>query len=209
MLRFLKRHKELRWLGMFIIVSAAYFSLEFLGLRHHPVHTAIDDAIPFIPAFIIPYVMWYFYIPGMMIIMCFKDKKVFRRQVATLFIGAFICIAIFAIYPTMIEFRPDASGDGFFLALCRLVFANDKPYNVLPSLHCYETTAIHLASFGGAAGYKNRKLRAASAITAVLICLSTLFVKQHSALDFISGCLLAVIIYAAVMQYENKTKQNR
>ena len=209
MLRFLKRHKELLWFGMFIVVSAAYFFLQFLGLRHHPVHTSIDDAIPFIPAFIIPYVTWYFYIPGMMLIMCFKDKKVFRRQVATLFIGTFICIAIFVMFPTMIEFRPDASGDGFFLALCRLIFANDKPYNVLPSLHCYETTAIHLASFGGGVGRRHKKLRAASAITAVLICLSTVFVKQHSALDLISGCLLAVIVYAAVMLYENKTKRDK
>ena len=150
-MRFLKRHKELLWFGLFAVVSAAYFSLQFLGLRHHLIHTPVDDVIPFVPAFIIPYVLWYFYVPGMMLFMCFKDREVFMRQVATLFTGAFICITVFALYPTRIDFRPDASGGGLLLALCRLIYANDQPYNVLPSLHCYEATAIHLASFGGGA----------------------------------------------------------
>ena len=119
-MRFLKRHKELLWFGLFAVVSAAYFSLQFLGLRHHLIHTPVDDVIPFVPAFIIPYVLWYFYVPGMMLFMCFKDREVFMRQVATLFTGAFICIAVFALYPTRIDFRPDASGDGLLLALCRL-----------------------------------------------------------------------------------------
>ena len=139
-MRFLKRHKELLWFGLFAVVSAAYFSLQFLGLRHHLIHTPVDDVIPFVPAFIIPYVLWYFYVPGMMLFMCFKDREVFMRQVATLFTGAFICIAVFALYPTRIDFRPDASGDGLLLALCRLIYANDQPYNVLPSLHCYDTS---------------------------------------------------------------------
>ena len=93
-MRFLKRHKELLWFGLFAVVSAAYFSLQFLGLRHHLIHTPVDDVIPFVPAFIIPYVLWYFYVPGMMLFMCFKDREVFMRQVATLFTGAFICIAV-------------------------------------------------------------------------------------------------------------------
>ena len=90
------------------------------------------------------------------------------------------------------------------LALCRLIYANDQPYNVLPSLHCYEATAIHLASFGGAAGRRYTGLRAASAVIAVLICLSTLFVKQHSVLDLLSGCLLAGLVYAAVVFLRNR-----
>ena len=146
-MQFLKRHKELLWFGLFAVVSAAYFSLQFLGLRHHLIHTPVDDVIPFVPAFIIPYVLWYFYVPGMMLFMCFKDREVFMRQVATLFTGAFICIAVFALYPTRIYFRPDASGDGLLLTLCRLVYANDQPYNVLPSLHCYEALVLHLATF--------------------------------------------------------------
>ena len=87
---------------------------------------------------------------------------------------------------------------------CRLIYANDQPYNVLPSLHCYEATAIHLASFGGAAGRRYKGLRAASAVIAVLICLSTLFVKQHSVLDLVSGCLLAGLVYAAVVYLKNR-----
>ena len=47
-------------------------------------------------------------------------------------------------------------------------------------------------------------MRAASAVIAVLICLSTLFVKQHSVLDLVSGCLLAGLVYAAVVYLKNR-----
>ena len=143
-----------------------------------------------------------------MLFMCFKDREVFMRQVATLFTGAFICITVFALYPTRIDFRPDASGDGLLLALCRLIYANDQPYNVLPSLHCYEALVMHLATFRMPPLRARKRLRLASAVLVILICLSTLLVKQHSAADLIAGCALAVAAHSLTTYLFSKRRSH-
>ena len=172
-----------------------YFATQFMGLEYHNIHTALDDKIPFLPVFIIPYIIWYVYVPAPMIYMNFKNRKAFIRQMATLFTGAYICLIIFVLFPTSIDFRPETEGDGILLVLCRMIYANDRPVNVFPSLHCYEATAMHLATFTGEFGGKHPAMRAASGIMMVLICLSTVFAKQHSVLDLAAGCTLAVIVH--------------
>ena len=80
-------------------------------------------------------------------------------------------------------------------ALCRLIYANDAPVNVFPSLHCYEALVMHLATFRMPPLRARKRLRLASAVLVILICLSTLLVKQHSVADLIAGCTLAVVMY--------------
>ncbi len=80
-------------------------------------------------------------------------------------------------------------------ALCRLIYANDAPVNVFPSLHCYEALVMHLATFRMPPLRARKRLRLASAVLVILICLSTLLVKQHSVADLVAGCTLAVVMY--------------
>lgn len=126
---------------------------------------------------------------------CFRARDVFYRQVAALFSGAFICAAVFVLYPTCVDFRPSAEGSGLFSALCRLIYANDAPVNVFPSLHCYEALVMHLATFRNPPLRAHKRLRLASFALVVLICLSTLLVRQHSVADLVAGCTLAVVMY--------------
>ena len=62
---------------------------------------------------------------------------------------------------------------------------------------------MHVAGALGAAAAVFRtdglkKYRAASVITAVLICASTVFIKQHSLLDVFGGIAVWLISYIAV-----------
>ena len=109
------------------------------------------------------YILWYFYVPGCMLWACFRAKDVFYQQVAALFSGAFVCAAVFVLYPTCVDFRPSAAGPGLARALCRLIYANDAPVNVFPSLHCYEALVMHLATFRVPPLCARRRLRLASA----------------------------------------------
>lgn len=191
-----QKYKHALFFLLFFVLSAFYFVSQHLGLRYHVVHFPLDDRLPFWPAFIVFYVLWYFYVPGCMLWACLCSKRVFFRQVAAVFSGAFLCAAIFVIYPTCIDFRPSADGNGFFLALCRLVYSKDAPVNVFPSLHCYEALAVHLATFRNPPLCKRKRLRMASCALVVLICLSTLLVKQHSVADLAAGCALAGLMYS-------------
>ena len=95
------------------------------------------------------------------------------------------------------DLRPELSGEGgLFTALCRIIYAHDKPLNVFPSMHCFEALTVHLTTFSGGLGKRHPALRAGSGVLAALICLSTVFIRQHSVLDGLAGCALAVVCSA-------------
>ena len=204
----LSKNRHVYWLLGLIALALAYFVTQHLGLRYHVVHLPLDDRIPFCPAFVVFYILWYFYVPGCMLWACFRARDVFYRQVAALFSGAFVCAAVFVLYPTCVDFRPSAAGPGLARALCRLIYANDAPVNVFPSLHCYEALVMHLATFRVPPLRAHKALRLASAVLVILICLSTLLVKQHSAADLIAGCALAVAAHSLTTYLFSKRRSH-
>lgn len=203
-----QKYRHALWFLLFGALSAFYFVSQHLGLRYHVVHLPLDDWLPFWPGFIVFYVLWYFYVPGCMLWACLRAKDVFCRQAAALFSGAFLCVAMFVLYPTCIDFRPAAEGAGVFRALCRLIYANDAPVNVFPSLHCYEALVLHLVTFRAPPLRAHKALRLASFALVVLICLSTLLIKQHSAADLIAGCALAVAAHSLTTYLFSKRRSH-
>ena len=204
----LSKNRHVYWLLGLIALALAYFVTQHLGLQYHVVHLPLDDRIPFCPAFVVFYILWYFYVPGCMLWACLRAKDVFCRQAAALFSGAFLCVAVFVLCPTCIDFRPAAEGAGVFRALCRLIYAHDAPVNVFPSLHCYEALVLHLVTFRAPPLRARKALRLVSFALVLLICLSTLFVKQHSAADLIAGCTLAVAAYSLTTYLFSKRRSH-
>ena len=204
----LSKNRHVYWLLGLIALALAYFATQHVGLRYHVVHLPLDDRIPFCPAFVVFYILWYFYVPGCMLWACLRAKDVFCRQAAALFSGAFLCVAMFVLYPTCIDFCPAAEGAGVFRALCRLIYAHDAPVNVFPSLHCYEALVLHLVTFRAPPLRAHKALRLASFALVVLICLSTLLIKQHSAADLIAGCALAVAAHSLTTYLFSKRRSH-
>lgn len=182
----------------FIPVRILYFLSQHLTVERTVIHASVDDIIPFVPVFIIPYFVWYAYVPLLMVWACFTDKLLFKKQCLKLFSGVFIGIAVFIVFPTAIDFRPTVEGSDIFSKMCAWIYSNDRPVNVLPSLHCYEACCIHMATFCGTSFSKKKIARIISAVIMVLICLSTVFVKQHSAVDLVCGCAMAVAVNSVV-----------
>lgn len=205
---FLRENRQIYLFALFLTVWLGYFLSSWQERERRMMHCALDDAIPFVPAFIIPYLMWYAYVPLMLAAVCFLDKKYFPRQCAAFFGGAWACIAVLIAFPTAVDFRPDAAGDGVFLWLCRFIFAADRPVNVFPSLHCYEALCVHLTAFSCPRLKKMTALRVASAAMTLFICLSTVFIKQHSALDLAAGCAAALIAALPVMVLNRRRPKN-
>ncbi len=204
--KFFRNNRQMYLLLCFLPLHLAFFLSQLLDLPYTVIHTALDDAIPFLPVFVLPYVAWYAYITLPLIYFCFRDKAMFFRLCRVLLPGMCIGNLLFLVAPTAIDFRPEAEGNGIFLALCRLIYANDNPVNVCPSLHCFEAAAIHLSVFHGSAYGTRKGLRWASGILVVLICLSTMFIKQHSVVDVVYGILLAVLLYGIVIALEKRRK---
>jgi membrane-associated phospholipid phosphatase len=205
---FCRRHTPLLlFIGQYAVRSTCYFLLQYLPVAHHVVRSAADNYIPFVPFFVVFYASWFVYAPSLALWADLRAPEIARRQLRLIVPGVAIGILVFLIWPTAIDLRPEVTGNDFFSAALRLIYAADRPYNAFPSLHCYEAVAVHLATFRGTAFGKKKALRAASAALCALICASTVLVKQHALPDLIAGVAMAVAGYALLVLWERRRRR--
>ena len=84
------------------------------------------------------------------------------------------------------------------------VYATDTPTNVLPSIHVFNSLGVCIAIWHSEALKKHRKIQYGAYLLAVLIILSTVFLKQHSVTDVIAAFALACVIYPFVYATQEK-----
>ena len=68
------------------------------------------------------------------------------------------------------------------------------PPNVCPSIHVSSTVAVYLTICHAASVRNKKPIRTLSWIVTILICLSTMFIKQHSLVDVLCGWILSLIL---------------
>lgn len=177
-----------------------FFTLENTDYKKTTIiHMPLDDMIPFCRFFIIPYLLWFLYMAFAIIFFFFYSRKEFIRYASFLIIGMTICLTIYAFFPSELELRPvDLNTSDIFGYLVSLIYKADTPTNVCPSIHCLNSFATHIAIRKCEFFKKRPALIWLSFILMVLICLSTLFLKQHSVYDVIGAALLSVILYILI-----------
>lgn len=194
------KYKHLLLLLYFPIYLAWFTFLEKTVTTHfHVIHMDIDDYIPFCEYFIVPYLLWFAYIAVVVVYMAFKDKKEFYKMCTFLFTGMTIFLIVSSVYPNGHMLRPTSfERDNIFTQLCAALYQTDTATNLFPSIHVYNSIGVHLAIVNSEKT-KNRKwIRLISGILMVSIILSTVFLKQHSMFDLITGVLLAAVMYLVV-----------
>ncbi|NMA58477.1 MAG: inositol phosphorylceramide synthase [Clostridium cochlearium] len=153
--------------------------------------TSIDNTIPFIKEFIIPYILWYPFIALSLLFICLKDLKVYYRTLITLNLCLLSCYLIYYFFQTTVP-RPAIYGNDIFSFLTLLVYKFDKPFNCFPSIH---VVTSYLMIKGINSIDCSKKIRHLVIFMSILIIVSTLFIKQHVILDVISAILLGDIIF--------------
>lgn len=180
------------------------FGLCFLYVeRFYPVsryismHCALDDLIPFCELFLIPYLFWFVYLTGSVIYTFFFDVRSFRREMYFVIVTYSVTILIYLLFPTCQLLRPEVfPRDNLFTRFIAHFYAFDTNTNVCPSLHVIGSIAA-LIGFWDSPHFSSRKWRIASAVAAALVCISTVFIKQHSILDVLAAlpiCLIAALL---------------
>lgn len=164
----------------------------------------IDRYIPFIPVFVIPYIIWYAFILGYLVYFCMKDTKVYFHTLITITIGELICFVIYIFFQTTVP-RPMLSGNDLITQLVQFIYTNDEPYNCFPSIHVLTTYVIMLASIH----IKGKHLVNTLILQGMgtLIILSTLFIKQHVLWDVIASIVMTSIIYLASFYFSTTMKR--
>lgn len=159
-------------------------------LPHHGVTIALDAEISLHPEWTVIYVAtFFFWMAGLVMIMRERKDKCFELF-AALNLSYIICFIIFIVYPTTME-RPTLTVNDYPSELLSVIWALDKPTNLFPSMHCLLSWLCFRASLR--CEKTNTFWKVFSFFAAVLICASTVLVKQHVVIDILGGIVFAEI----------------
>ena len=166
------------------------------NLPYHVIHISLDDKLPFIEYFIIPYLFWFLYVAAVFIYLFFqKNKKEFYQYCIFLFTGMTLFLIISTVYPNGHLLRPSSfERHNVFTFAVQILYQADTATNIFPSLHVFNSIAAHRAVANNAKLRRNLLIRGGSFLLMVSIILATMFLKQHSVLDVISGIMLGMLM---------------
>ena len=193
----------LGWVGYF----ALYFLTENLIPieKCHVIHCPLDDIIPFCEWFILPYVGWYALVVFSLGWFLLYDVDSFKKLQTYIIITQVVAMAVYILYPSCQNLRPaDFPRENLLTDCIAFLYAFDTNTGVCPSLHC--AYSIGIASVWLRRKETAKAWKAFVVLAVILICLSTMFIKQHSVVDFFAAlpvCLLAEILVFAVI-YKKK-----
>ena len=144
----------------------------------------------------IPYVFWYVLIVFSLGYFLLYNVDSFKRLQTFIIVTQVVAMAVYILFPNRQDLRPEVFPRDNFLTQCiGILYRFDTNTGVCPSLHVAYSIGIGsvwLKEKGANVWWKVFVM-----ISVVLICLSTMFIKQHSAADFFAAlpvCLLAECI---------------
>ena len=181
----------------FVIYMGLFGFLEIVPPKDvHLIHCALDDRIPNMAIFIYPYVSWFPYIVVCAVLAIKNlDDRQFKKAVLVLTTGMNIFLFISYVWPTGLDFRESIVYDLHTLSgnLLKFVQTVDTPKSVFPSMHVYVTLVLQYTL------EMQKKLVTAwgiwvGRVLAVLIVLSTMFTKQHSAVDVTAAIVMFAVL---------------
>lgn len=159
-------------------------------MPHYDFSIKLDSYIPFVSSFVVIYVLSYvLWIIGFLVF-AKESRSLCNEFFAAEFVCKTICLLCFVIIPTTMT-RANVPSGGVLNWLTNVVYSLDQPNNLFPSIHCMESWIC----FRGALRCKKVHPMYSKVwfVLAILICMSTVFVKQHVFVDIIGGIVVAEI----------------
>lgn len=154
--------------------------------------TALEEAIPFQPGWIVVYFGCFLFWGVNYILISRRGKELWFRFLTADLLAELICGLFFVFLPTT-NVRPEIIGSGLFYQLTAWLYQIDPAKNLFPSIHC-------MASWFCFIGVRaDRRIplwyKAFNCAFALAVCASTLFLKQHCIPDVLAGVALAEVCW--------------
>lgn len=189
---------------LFMVIYTVFYLncfsfLQSLNLSSHfIIRCHLDSLIPFCKYAIIPYSMWFLWIPFTLFFILLKGSRLdFWRLCLPLFLGMTIALILYYFFPNGLALRPHSvPGDDFFARAVQILYKVDPPCNVCPSIHVFNSVTICFA-YLRCDCFKlpgRRWMRPAATLLCLAIICSTMLLKQHSVIDVVLGIALALIL---------------
>ncbi len=198
MKEFLKKYRH-AWL---IFIYLPFYLLWFFLLEQHVtgnyyiIESPLDRHIPFNEYFIVPYLLWFPFIAISVLFFIFRDKTEYYRLCGVLISGMTVFLLVSTLFPNGLSLRPDLSTlgrDNLFLDLIAGLHKADTSTNVCPSIHVYNSLAVCFALLTSVHLKGKTLVKAGTLVLTVLICMSTVYLKQHSVIDVFWAAVLFLV----------------
>ena len=116
--------------GLYMLVFLSGF---FLLELHEPsdvhiIHCAVDDLIPFNEWFVLPYFLWYAWVPVFMLYFMIKDREAYLRLCFVMFAGATFCLFVYLLAPNGLNLRQEITSQNFCAQIVRFLRSVDPPH---------------------------------------------------------------------------------
>lgn len=162
----------------------------------HVIHMELDDVIPFVSVFCIPYFLWFGYVAVAFCYTYLHDKQEYLRSCAFLFTGMTVFLIVSTVYPNGHYMRSNVVlGSGIFDQMVRWLWSTDTATNLFPSIHVFNSIGAHIALTRCEQLRDNKPVRYGSFTLMCSIILATVFIKQHSVFDVMTALLMALVLY--------------
>lgn len=181
------------WLPFYLL---AFVLIEHLPQASYwPTQLPLDNAIPFCEWFVLFYCAWYPLLVAVGLYLLLRDVPAFRCYMAFLAVTFFASVLIWLLLPNGQDLRPQVfPRENFPTALVAALYRIDTNTNVFPSVHVVGSVGAALAMWDSPRLRAHPLLRWGVPVLAVLICVSTLFIKQHTILDVVSALALSLLV---------------
>jgi membrane-associated phospholipid phosphatase len=150
----------------------------------HNLETNIDTKIPFESIFVIFYIAYYPFVT-IILFLYWNDEKNFKAMSSSIILIAAVSLVIYQLFQTKTD-RPSLHPTTMCDSLVYYLYSLDDPVNGFPSLHVSLTTISTIFVYE-----QSKHLFKFVLPIAILIIISTLFIKQHYVIDVMGGIFLA------------------
>lgn len=186
---------------LFLFVERIYNASQY-----YPMYCRFDDLIPFNEFFVIPYLYWFIFLIGIHIYTLLYDTDAFTKLMKFIIITYTASIIIYLVFPTCQELRPPVfERNNIFTSFLKAFYQFDTNTNVCPSIHVIGSFAVMFTAWH-TKGLDNTLSRIIHTIVGTLICISTVFLKQHSIIDIMAALPICIIGYCLCFIKTEKTQ---
>lgn len=176
--------------GLLAAQVVIYIGTQLIIGEPHTLGGALDARIPFLPWFVYFYLAWFFLLAGTPLLLFYYSRELFARYCAAM--AALLAVAgiAFVVYPTcVIRPIPPSGLSGWLVSV--VYGADSLAANCLPSVHCASSMLFSAAALR--CRRMPRLYKWGITVLSLLICASTLFIKQHVVIDVITAAPAAGI----------------
>ncbi len=210
MLNILRLRPHLWFQLYWVIYVVWFFALDWtITNPTYIIHSPIDDMIPFCEWFIFPYCSWFGLLVAVTALLWWYDTPSYDKLCLMMFSGMTFCLILYMILPNGVDLRPtveQVGRDNIAMDLMQLIWKADASNNVCPSIHCQSSACMALAFSESKLARNHPGRKAIACGWAALICLATMFTKQHSIIDVVCGLAVAAVWYWPLYRRGNRTQ---